>query len=152
MRKRSERFHRAHGAKPRPNRMLSADTRWCPDCQRALPLGDFHLRRDRKSATRGHCKACSDKRTKAERVALKQQVFDHYGHACACCGEAEPEFMTIDHMAGGGNAHRREIGSAGLYRHLRARGFPPGFQTLCFNCNWSKGHHPSNTCPHQRLP
>jgi hypothetical protein len=73
----------------------------------------------------------------------RQAVFDHYGWCCVCCGSAER--LSIDHIAGDGGKHRRQIGngrpasSAQLYRWLIANGFPPGFQTLCRRCNLSKG-------------
>jgi hypothetical protein len=72
-------------------------------------------------------------------ATYKAQVFDHYGHACACCGAADN--LTIDHVDGDGGRHREEIGegSRTLYRWLIARGFPAGFQVLCFPCNRSKG-------------
>jgi hypothetical protein len=36
-----------------------------------------------------------------ERVSVKQEVFAAYGAACACCGEREIKFLTIDHTNGG---------------------------------------------------
>ena len=68
--------------------------------------------------------------------------------SCACCGETNLGFLTIDHINGGGNAHRRELGGGGtLLVWLRKQGYPDGFQVLCFNCNagryWNGG-----TCPH----
>ena len=67
---------------------------------------------------------------------------------CACCGEANPGFLTIDHINGGGNAHRREVGGGNnLLVWLKKQGYPAGFQVLCFNCNagryWNGG-----SCPH----
>jgi len=71
-------------------------------------------------------------------------VFDHYGHACACCGTAER--LDIDHINGGGSAHRTALfgrannGGADFYRWLVAQGFPPGYQVLCRPCNASKAN------------
>jgi len=67
---------------------------------------------------------------------------------CACCGEGTIGFLTIDHIHGGGNAHRREVGGGGnLLVWLKKQGYPEGFQVLCFNCNagryWNGG-----ACPH----
>lgn len=69
--------------------------------------------------------------------STKATVLDHYGRSCACCGSTENP--TIDHVNGGGEAHRREIGQSQLYRWLIRNGFPEGFQTLCSPCNCSKG-------------
>lgn len=67
---------------------------------------------------------------------------------CACCGEGDIGFLTIDHTHGGGNAHRREVGGGNnLLVWLKKQGYPEGFQVLCFNCNagryWNGGE-----CPH----
>src|SRR3990172_5963982 len=43
-------------------------------------------------------------------AALRREVLDHYGGACACCGETTLEFLSLDHKNGGGTKHRNEIG------------------------------------------
>jgi hypothetical protein len=70
-----------------------------------------------------------------------------YGGACACCGEREPAFLTIDHLDGGGCEHRRELKTKNIYRWLVRNKFPAGFQVLCWNCNLAKHH--CGVCPHQ---
>jgi hypothetical protein len=71
---------------------------------------------------------------------LKEEVFSHYSSGapeCACCGEMRIEFLTIDHIGGGGNRHRKEIGgSSTIYLWLKRNNYPPGFRVLCFNCNF----------------
>jgi hypothetical protein len=89
------------------------------------------------------------------RDSRRKAVFDHYGRECACCNESHPVFLTIDHVGGGGAEHRRELnynnprvgGSHTTYRWLVDQGFPDGFQTLCFNCNYAK--HRLGECPHR---
>jgi hypothetical protein len=83
----------------------------------------------------------------------RQKVFDHYGWECACCGEAEPVFLTIDHVNNDGNVHRRSLdgignGGSPFFDWLVRKDFPEGFQTLCRNCNWGK-HANGGVCPHQ---
>lgn len=56
-------------------------------------------------------------------------------------------FLCIDHIDGGGNKHRAEI-KGDFYRWLIDNNFPPGFQTLCHNCNMAKGLY--GRCPHER--
>lgn len=62
---------------------------------------------------------------------------------CACCGEDNPTFLTIDHVKGGGLAHvrkvRKETGMT-FYSWLKSRNFPrrPELQVLCYNCNRAK--------------
>jgi len=79
----------------------------------------------------------------------KREAFDAYGGpVCVCCKEDEYDFMTIDHINGGGGAHRKEIGNYSIYFWLKKNGYPPGFQVLCFSCNFAKGHF--GMCPHER--
>jgi hypothetical protein len=83
------------------------------------------------------------------RANLRRAVFEHYGLACACCGEATFEFLEIDHVNNDGAAHRKELQGRSIYRWLKVNGFPEGFQTLCSNCNVAKFRH-GGICPHQR--
>jgi len=77
-------------------------------------------------------------KSRAKRQALKLLVITHYGGKCAHCPETELEFLTLDHVADDGNAHRAELGKKCIYRFARDAGFPPRFQCLCFNCNFKK--------------
>lgn len=81
---------------------------------------------------------------------LKAEVHSHYGGRCACCGETEPGFLTIDHVNGDGSAHRKLVGGAGeaTLRDIQHRGYPSDFQVLCFNCNCGRQFN-GGTCPHQ---
>lgn len=78
---------------------------------------------------------------------LRLEVLAAYGGSCACCGEATYEWLTIDHVAGNGADHRREIGRSAIYRWLKKQGYPPGFQVLCWNCNCARGFY--GRCPHE---
>lgn len=82
------------------------------------------------------------------RGKLKAELFEHYGSRCACCGDPDPRRLTIDHIAGGGRQHRAS-GLDGHYhigRYLRANGWPPGYQTLCWSCNSVKHFWPAQVC------
>ena len=82
----------------------------------------------------------------------RREAFMAYGgFRCACCGETEPMFLTIDHVNNDGAAHRRAVGDRGgssFFAWLRSHEFPAGFQVLCRNCNWGK-HANGGICPHQ---
>ena len=134
----------------------------CLKCKQEKDASEFS--KDNRSKERGHqayCKECQrlyhrltkshhHEVTKLWRQNHKEQVMNHYGNKCACCGESRIEFLTIDHIHGGGNKHRKEIHQAGgshFYRWLINNGFPEGFRVLCFNCNCSLGFH--GYCPHQ---
>ena len=77
---------------------------------------------------------------------LRLTVLNHYGKKCICCRETEEKFLSIDHINGGGNKHRK-IMTMNFYAWLIKNDFPKGFQILCYNCNFSKGHY--GQCPHQ---
>ncbi len=84
---------------------------------------------------------------------LKLQIIDHYTagkRVCACCGEADLRFLSIDHCNNDGAAHRKAFGVVGgipLFRFIIKNNFPPDFQILCYNCNCGK-HHNGGVCPH----
>ena len=86
---------------------------------------------------------------------LRIETFKAYGgFQCICCGITEPMMLTIDHIKGHGNEHRKEclgikygnIAGLKFYRWLRANGYPKGFQVLCFNCNCAKRRN-GGVCP-----
>lgn len=88
---------------------------------------------------------------KDRREKLKQEMLEAYGNKCACCGETEKAFMTMEHKARDGKAHRKAVGGSptSVYRDLKLRGWPQdNYELLCFNCNrasWELG-----ICPHRR--
>ena len=77
----------------------------------------------------------------------RAEVLAAYGNSCTCCGEARPVFLTIDHIDGGGTAHRKKLGGSGttMTRWLLKNECPRGFQVMCFNCNNAKFR---GGCPH----
>jgi len=82
---------------------------------------------------------------------LRLECLIHYGGnppKCACCGETHIEFLTIDHVYGGGNKHRQIIKSNGsyFYKWLKKNNFPKDFQVLCANCNMAKGRNKIQFC------
>jgi len=81
---------------------------------------------------------------------LKSEVFAVYSCGdpkCKSCNEAELGVLTIDHMAGDGAGHRRELfgnrtgGGYKMYQWLKRNSYPEGFQVLCYNCQYSKRLH-----------
>lgn len=81
---------------------------------------------------------------------LKAEVFTAYGgQRCACCGETLFEGLTLDHIHGDGAGRRRAGEPAGveLYRALKKKGYPLGYQVLCATCNMAKGIN--DHCPHE---
>lgn len=73
---------------------------------------------------------------------LKIKTLEAYG-GCVCelCGNEDAEVLGIDHLNGGGNKHRKDMGFHGgqdFYRYLRDNKYPPGYRVLCLSCNNSE--------------
>lgn len=102
------------------------------------------------------CQECVVKRRKTMRDindSIKKSVFEAYGgFHCVCCGETMKECLSIDHINGGGNQHRKSVvgnrGGPAFYRWLKQNKFPPGFRVLCMNCQFGRKHN-SGVCPHE---
>ena len=84
------------------------------------------------------------------RRKLRKTVIEEYGGRCVCCGIDDFPFLSIDHVANDGAAHRREanLHAGRIYGWLKKNNYPDGFQVLCYNCNLAKAHH-GGECPHQ---
>lgn len=152
----------------------------CNICEQEKPLSEFYSSqrmRIKKGAkvtyVTPECKPCYMIRTKAyyqankatlrpkenaanrsKRARIKEAVFAAYGgYRCACCGETEKAFLTLDHIANDGASNRRKIAgkrhAAGYttYDWLVKNGFPAGYQVLCMNCNFGKRMN-AGVCPH----
>jgi hypothetical protein len=86
------------------------------------------------------------------RLKRKLSTLAAYGNECTCCGETNYKFLTIDHINGGGNQHRREVVGKGrnFYDWLKQNNYPAEFQILCFQCNCGRAHN-AGICPHKEL-
>ena len=80
-------------------------------------------------------------------IQAKLEVLSHYGPegSLRCswsgCTVDDVDVLTLDHVNDDGNKERRASKrSAGIifYVHLRAQGYPTGFQTLCCNHQMKK--------------
>jgi len=131
----------------------------CPVCNKEKRAAWVAANRERhnttvrtyRSSRHGELRAADRRSTQA----IKAEVMAHYGGRCVCCGVADLVFLTIDHPAGDGAAHRREIfgesvGRAGerFYRWLRRNGWPAGYRVLCWNCQHATTR---GVCPHQTV-
>jgi len=78
------------------------------------------------------------------RYKLKLEVFSHYSAGqmkCYNCNETDLCVLSMDHIDGGGNNHRKQTGMGCGYRAyqwLKQNGYPDGFQVLCMNCQFRK--------------
>jgi hypothetical protein len=85
---------------------------------------------------------------------IKKILFAGYGDRCACCGEIEPKFLSIDHVNNDGykeRGHRHKLNSdsygINLYKKIIGLNFPSQYQLLCMNCNFGKRMN-NGVCPH----
>ncbi len=93
--------------------------------------------------------------------ALREEAMIAYSEngtpQCACCGETNVGFLSIDHVDNNGAEHRRLLKSAGkcgpqFWRQLKKAGWPrtPPLQVLCYNCNMGRQNN-CGICPHHGL-
>lgn len=153
----------------------SQDLKVCGKCKETKPLTEYYSQIvDGKKYLMSECKECSRSRSReryrnkkaeilaqgrvyiqAKRAVIKDEVFNAYGgYVCACCGETEKMFLSIDHMNNDGAVFRRKISgkrtAAGYHTYiwLKKHGFPSGHQVLCMNCNHGKRMN-KGICPHK---
>ncbi len=124
--------------------------RICKLCSRAYAKEYYQAHRERYSALGKSWQAKNresiNARYRRYTEERKQTILKAYGGKCACCGESNPKFLTIDHVNGGGHQHRQRAGSR-VYAEIIRLGFPADYQILCFNCNCAKGIY--GECPHK---
>jgi hypothetical protein len=142
----------------------------CSGCRKDKPVGEFGLNRAKRDGRQTLCVPCqrtARARTAARdpdaerrwgrthRAKLKAESLRAYGEVCACCGESEPVFLCLDHPNGLPDEHRDPTHRSGrlsgdkLLRLLRSQGWPPGYRTLCWNCNSARAI--LGQCPHERV-
>ena len=121
----------------RLKRVRYAAAGFCCDCGRPR----------RATGTQRYCVGCARRHAAKNTLRNKDdrlQAVLHYGGGapqCACCGEAQIAFLTLDHIFNDGSRQRRELnleGSAAYFRWLKKNGYPTGLQVLCHNCNSAK--------------
>jgi len=141
-------------------------TFYCEDCLNKFK-NERKIRRDfwirnklctncgnpRENSNLRRCVACNHHR-KRSLLRRKMEVLRAYGHECYCCGLNQLEFLTIDHINGGGSKHRKQITS--LYGWLKKNNYPDGHRTACINCNLGRSRNNRDNineigglCPHQ---
>lgn len=153
---------------------------WCNDCRRVYARDAYRRKRDamskdeyrayREEINRRH-KRNRDRRISQmsaielaafknevnrgnteRRYAAKEAAYEAYGgYVCACCGETERAFLSIDHINNDGAEHKRQNNirtGEQMYRWLGRNNYPDGFQVLCMNCQWGKRNN-GGVCPHQ---
>ena len=102
-----------------------------------------------------HNKKKASKQAFIRNQIQKYAVLSHYSGGipnCACCKDTHFEFLSLDHINGGGNAERRKLfggktdAGGKFYRWLIKNKYPKGYRVLCMSCNHSYGAY--GYCPH----
>jgi hypothetical protein len=141
----------------------------CTKCEKRKNLKSFAHQKLGLYKRAAECKKCHSLRyqgdqdthrdkTNQRNAHMRYLCLSHYSDGqfvCDCCDIDNIEFLTIDHINGGGNKHRRQIartasktsgGGPVTYGWLIEHNYPSGFRVLCFNCNTSMGLY--KYCPH----
>lgn len=141
----------------------------CTKCDLEKPLAEFAKDARCKDGRRSMCTSCAAlamreyRATDRGREITNRIQRDYYRRAkleaiayysrgtmsCACCGEGELVFLTIDHVNGDGAEHRRQTRDTNVGVVLKRAGWPDGYQVLCFNCNCGRERN-GGICPHQQ--
>jgi len=125
-----------------------------PTCDMAgveQELSAFYTCKTSRDGHRSVCKRCMQKERATYTKRAKDAAFEAYGgYKCVCCGEANPKFLTLDHINGGGRANRRNQSGIGFYVWLRNNNYSADLQVLCYNCNCGRAHN-NGVCPHKEL-
>ena len=121
-------------------RYKSGDCKQCYSIYRAI--NKKKISASRKQYYQDHAEE-EKARARQGTLDIKVETFNAYG-GCRCveCGIEDIDVLTIDHINGGGNKHRKELGlSSGgsqFYKILRKQNFPgkDKYRVLCFNCQF----------------
>lgn len=122
----------------------------CSKCEGLFPADRFKLHKSSPDGLMGLCRECVRLNQEKWRKNLRAELIAAYGAKCACCGERRIEFLSLDHINGGGYEHRKlcNFNSPTMWNQLKRAGYPKDrFRLLCHNCNQSLGIY--GYCPHQ---
>jgi len=136
--------------------------KYCPACDTEKSVKLFSRASVRSDGLSGWCKKCMQekavkylankrKRSREYRACIRLEVLTHYSGGvpkCQCCGIEFLEFLSLDHIYGGGTKQRKRVG-AHIYIWVKKNNWPDGFRVLCCNCNQSLGAY--GYCPHANL-
>lgn len=137
----------------------------CNGCGETKPYDEFHKASGCLGGVAGTCKECRNERNatwvsanrptvNAAAARRRLEALRRYSTtpepSCTCCGEGTLAFLTFEHIAGGGNEHRKQTGGGGFISWLRRNNYPAGFEVLCMNCNHGRRVN-HGVCPHDEL-
>ena len=96
------------------------------------------------------CRRCDAKDRSDRLLKLRHKVIDYLGGKCACCGINNYNYLSIDHVNGGGIKDRDKYNKWSKYLksilEFSKEEVDEKYQLLCYNCNCTKGFY--GKCPH----
>lgn len=121
----------------------------CEVCGKPMPLDKWIKSGLQLAVCSKECRAIKrKKRYFLKRKYYKEIVWEHYGGKCICCGETNPDCLTIDHLIR--VIWHKKTGyvrsGTNLYSWLITHNYPEGFQLMCSNCNQSKRYSDEPFC------
>ena len=126
---------------------------WCINCEREYRQSPTEKQRRIIKSAQYRALVTTQTRIQKYKLDIKMKVLNHYG-PCACCGEKDHRFLSIDHINNDGAEQKRAtIGSrnnsVSFYIWIIKNHFPKDLQTLCYNCNCAKQFNGLGICPHK---
>lgn len=88
---------------------------------------------------------------KDKRQRTRRRFIEKYGGKCACCGETNEGFLSLDHVNSDGHIERKRNTRSynqALLSILENLPPDPRYQILCYNCNMGRQFHGDGVCPH----
>lgn len=143
-------------------RVYNSIIRNCKDCDIKL-IENKNWNISAKESSIFKCKNCSvlkekirQEKTKysiLKKLEIKNEVFDLLGYKCNCCDENNWTHLTVDHILENGSTERgaKKNGDkySNIYWYIHLTKDINSYQTLCMNCNYSKGNY--GFCSHTLL-
>jgi superfamily II DNA helicase RecQ len=129
----------------------------CEKCKVTFPFTREYFPPDNRHnfKLRLECRNCYNTRyrktNKEYRNRIRLEILTYYSKGvpnCSCCQEQRMEFLSIDHINGGGAQHRKTMKASSIYSAIKRDNFPENYRVLCHNCNMSKGLY--GYCPHEK--
>jgi hypothetical protein len=116
-------------------------------CKREKPRSEFYFRNKARGWRHSQCGECHREIRVNKWKEAREAVFDAYGGVCACCGEEDMRFLTLDHVFGLPDHHKGVHSRNTMAAYRDALPASDDFQLLCWNCNLGKAQY--GTCPHK---
>lgn len=79
---------------------------------------------------------------RSKRKELRAEIFQRLGSVCSSCGFSDIRALQVDHVNGGGNKLRKDMGDIKHTKSILCSIIEGSkeYQILCANCNWIKRH------------